>query len=77
MGDSKSRSGSVISLRLSITLGWVEGVRWLFGVKTFDVAQLNVHRVDGRVAIIKPECCVVAARRLVKWARRVAVGFER
>jgi len=52
-------------------------VRRLGGIEPFDVTPIDVHRVDGRFAVIEPECCVVVGWWLVRRACRVVIGFER
>ena len=52
-------------------------VRRLGGIEAFDIARIDVYRVDGGLAIIEPECCVIAGWRLVRRACRVGIGFQR
>jgi len=49
----------------------------LGGIEAFDVARIDVHRVDCGLAIIEPECCVIARWRLVRRPCRVVIGFQR
>ena len=51
-------------------------VRRLGGIKPFDIARIDVHRVHGGISIIEPEGCVVAGWRAVRRASRVGIGFE-
>jgi hypothetical protein len=47
------------------------------GVESFDVAWVHMHRVDGRVTVVKPEGSVVMSGGMVRRALWVVVCLER
>jgi hypothetical protein len=59
-----------------LEVSFSQPVRWLGGIKPFDIAGIDVHRVHCGLAIIEPQRYVVAGWRAVRRACRVVVGFE-
>lgn len=51
-------------LRSKLKYPELEVVWWLLGIQPLDVTGIDAHRIDRRLAVVKPECHMIADRGL-------------